>query len=771
MGVVLALSHIISYLYWNFHILHFQSQKILWPFSFWKGVSQYQTELEALWIILAFLTIAAFTFIPHAVVGWILLTLTFLFKESLYFTDLSYSENSQYILTLLHIIYLFLPNKRTTIKFFIPLIFLNQALLKWNPQWLSGEFFMETLSLPQNISHPLSVLILVLESLVPWGLLLRSRKLFVIALLTTASILFLSPYTEFYIIITLLILTYYLFDRMETASSQSISFKKYFGPVPHPTWTLLHLGLYVTLQLIPWVVYKNPTGKFNGFLFALEPGSIEEEQDCTSTLVASHASKHQVISLFETPRHTCEIYKIYQLAKKQCLNEETQLFLNVQKQAPASPILVLVNESHFCDPQITFSIWAPNSWQINQEVSSSQIPIKPWQKAEVKESSTEEVKVQPRYSLQTDKNLNLNSTQNTVLFPSSEINSATLFLDKRDPATLHSTSGWAFKTLSPIEGAHLVQNKDYVFFQNKSHFYILDLIDGSPVFIDPLPPHSQKIFSHGAFYTFSYSSNNDPQSPPNLTHITKQDLDGKKLWTTQLENSRSPQHHLYIDPSFVIIETAKPSLEILKNQDGQRDQEITLESPLSTDVLRENSFLYYSLNNSKLYSYHLEKKEEIWNTELKTPAQLRPVVFPEQNRIVVLTQSDYLQIFNLRTGESQWRIRTFNENSISWLEPVRLSNALIQKYELPWRYKGYVAAALCGSSKICFFDPNGEKVVHRWSFGASQLLSPPQLFENQWQLFVLPKKKADSPSTGPEEGQDSSNGPHLWLYSTPEKES
>ncbi|MBK8204944.1 MAG: hypothetical protein IPK68_22450 [Bdellovibrionales bacterium] len=120
--------------------------------------------------VLAVLAAAIFLFTRLATLGWVLLCTLLLFKSILYIQDLRLSHNVHYLLFVLNLCFLFVPNKANLLRWMIVSYYVASGLLKLSPNWLTGRWFADQMHLPIKLGEWVSAVTVLVEMLAPVAL-------------------------------------------------------------------------------------------------------------------------------------------------------------------------------------------------------------------------------------------------------------------------------------------------------------------------------------------------------------------------------------------------------------------------------------------------------------------------------------------------------------------------------------------------------------------------------------------------------------------------
>ena len=189
-GAILAALNTLSFLHWTLNlplrrILRADGLHVCWPFlqdCEWMRWLNDPGLANALWVWLALSLVAAALFAKPSTTkwGWALLVVALILKQWMIFGDYRLRTNQHYMALWATAGFLLIPGRRRVLPYLIIFFYVWAALLKFSPEWLSGNWTYghTPLGMPESWMPAASVYVLVLELVVIWGLLSRRAWLF-----------------------------------------------------------------------------------------------------------------------------------------------------------------------------------------------------------------------------------------------------------------------------------------------------------------------------------------------------------------------------------------------------------------------------------------------------------------------------------------------------------------------------------------------------------------------------------------------------------------
>ena len=261
---LLTVAWMIQYRVWQ--LLARGSPVICWPMlpgcDPWRVLSPLQIQL--LMGLSALLAIAAgAAFLRRKTASWWLLALNQLFQVAIIAQDFQLRRNQHYMLTLVVLATLLLPEPKRAVRYLIVLFYVAAGTLKLNREWLTGA----ALYGPVPVSGwPLQVAcgyVVLLELVLIWGLLSTHKRIFQAVLIQVALFELASlPIVGFFYPV-LMVLMLGLFWTARDESERPLRF------FPESLATQLFLLVFALLQVVPHLFPGDTAITGEGRLFAL----------------------------------------------------------------------------------------------------------------------------------------------------------------------------------------------------------------------------------------------------------------------------------------------------------------------------------------------------------------------------------------------------------------------------------------------------------------------------------------------------------------------
>lgn len=184
-GVALALLHLASFFFWRESFLDRMRNPLdflCWPFFPACGVTrslpfEFWRIFFVLYGLLSLVTAAFFWARRVPAAWWCLFGLT-LVKWLFQILDYRGMGNYHLMFSLVSIVYLFLPDKISSLRFLVILFYLASGIQKFNVEWLSGALLENSLLIRSQVVLWLGTsAVLFLEMIVVWFLLAKSTWL------------------------------------------------------------------------------------------------------------------------------------------------------------------------------------------------------------------------------------------------------------------------------------------------------------------------------------------------------------------------------------------------------------------------------------------------------------------------------------------------------------------------------------------------------------------------------------------------------------------
>lgn len=377
-GIALSLLHVLCFLNWD---LQQQLTKILdpargsavcWPFfedcHDWRVFSEATIE-RVLWIYLGFALLTAMLFIRRKTVpaGWWVLIALNVFKTVLFFQDYRLRLNQHYMMYWVTLAFLFAPYKRSVIPYLVAAFYFWSGTLKFTPDWISGNtlYGLKPLGVPQSLIPASCIYVIFLELVVVFGLLVRNRWIFWIAMLQFVAF-HISSWTVvgfFYPSLMFGILTIFILTR--------------YLPDPDPADKRLSklaiisvVAVFSLFQVVPYLFPGDRSITGEGRMFALH--MFDTPPECSSWAVVHEPNGNEQKIPLEVPylptRINCDPIVYFSLANALCdrLSNPNQpasidVYLRTRRYGEENYHRV-IEQPEFCASDLHYDIWRSNSW-------------------------------------------------------------------------------------------------------------------------------------------------------------------------------------------------------------------------------------------------------------------------------------------------------------------------------------------------------------------------------------------------------------------------
>lgn len=377
LGVLLSLTNIFTYLYWQywFSPVFSAESKTAWPFFYPiadlitlpSGMLQFLMAL-----FLFFSTLAALGMFSARLlaVGWTSLVLSFVLKIVIYTQDYNLLSNTQNLLIVLHLAFIFFPQKKWTVHSIIILYLVNLGLLKLNGSWLSGDILKWHLPSPEPTRHFLATMSFLVEMIAPFGLLFRNWQIKVasILLLFADSIFIGTFYNQFDAVILSTLLLSFVFQQIDAMRRyDDVIYQTYIRPEPTFFWLPIFIVVYLGLQLGPRWLYPNAHQRYEGLLFSTV--NLKNHQLCEVHGFESNSATIKEINI-NADTNNCDFYQLFHQLKNQCkkISDSSKLEVYIKANDLYNKLAKQVNSKDFCNSNIKFSALGNNTWITTQKI-------------------------------------------------------------------------------------------------------------------------------------------------------------------------------------------------------------------------------------------------------------------------------------------------------------------------------------------------------------------------------------------------------------------
>jgi hypothetical protein len=384
-GAAISLLNSVAALFWLTtqpvaQILGPQSPVVCWPFlescAGWRVLGS--DAIVAVVLVLFGLGVtAALLFTQARLTGWAYGTLAaaFTLKTALLLQDYRLVLNQHYMAAWVMLPFLFIPEKRRTLKVLIVAFYFWAGLLKLNPEWMSGAalYGLRPFGMPAAYIPAACAYVVIMELGIAPALLARRAWLFWPAFAQVLLFHLGSFWVVgfFYPILMFLILSIYVLDRAWPPAVRASA----HGALPtrrpvRRSATAGVLAAFCACQLVPRALTAHPSVTGEGRLLALNmfDAPLLCRASATHRNVDGSARVEMLRAPFLQPRLACDPVVYFELAKRRCAAtpadstaSDFDLLLETKQVGPAPPTTV-VSVKSFCAANLSYSIWRHNAW-------------------------------------------------------------------------------------------------------------------------------------------------------------------------------------------------------------------------------------------------------------------------------------------------------------------------------------------------------------------------------------------------------------------------
>ncbi len=256
--------------------------------------------------------------------GFYLMVAGMLCGMSMYFQDLRLSSNEGYFIFFMTFAFLFIPSKHRCMRFLIVSFFAARGLSQASPEWLSGNWYREHLTIPVKLAEWFAALSLLVQMIGSVALLFRDARYF----WTGWLLLFFFECTHLYmgeLLATstgLGVLLYIVFDEFEVRKQErEYIYQSFIRPEPSFVLGGILLVLFWTAQLTPFIGLTRGSPVKNVLdIWALHPEAAQE--DCEQRTFAVYKKRIEQIDvqpqMSRQPAMQCNVYMRFLDLKAMC---------------------------------------------------------------------------------------------------------------------------------------------------------------------------------------------------------------------------------------------------------------------------------------------------------------------------------------------------------------------------------------------------------------------------------------------------------------------
>lgn len=299
-GAFLALTHVLTFLYWNNGDFFITSQSAInteplcFPFfpdcDLWRSALSAQTWLIVLCLYLFISLITVYLFLSKHTLAWAFAFLAFLsfFKLGLHLSNYNFMGNYHYMIYFVSFAYLFVPYKKITIKYLIVAFYVAAGCLKINIDWLSGAALIAPAFIQGKLLSISLFYVILLELILVFGLLSKNKWIRWITLGQLAAFHLFSWHIVgfYYPTVMFCLLSVYFIDEyftfVENRLAPDLLGDLIFGRQPKIIYGVLFF--FAFLQAVPFLSSADPS--LSGAPRLTSLNMFDSKTQCQSLLVA-----------------------------------------------------------------------------------------------------------------------------------------------------------------------------------------------------------------------------------------------------------------------------------------------------------------------------------------------------------------------------------------------------------------------------------------------------------------------------------------------------
>lgn len=303
-GGLLALTHVLSAYFWMDRSLDLVvkgrdiSTPLCWPIAPFCNSLRFTDTIGAAHFLELYSLLgicgAALFFLGK--IRWGYIVLIFLLLLKVFFTSLSYGlmGNYHYMSFFVQIAFLFFPQKKTLIPFFVGIFYWGAGILKFDPEWLSGVALITPSFLPAQLQHVSLIYAVILECIFVFGLFSRNKWIragtllqFVLFHIFSWHIVgYFYPLTMFLVLGLFILIPFYKED-WDAFIDKSLWNK---------TSTVVMCILLILLQVVPTFISKDPATSGTPRILSLN--MLDAKIECETLLIRHQPNAEETYDPF-----------------------------------------------------------------------------------------------------------------------------------------------------------------------------------------------------------------------------------------------------------------------------------------------------------------------------------------------------------------------------------------------------------------------------------------------------------------------------------------
>lgn len=307
-GFFLSLTHLWTFLYWkrnDFFIANqtaINAEPLCFPFfpncDLWRASISATSWTVILYSYLALALLTSFLFLKQRFISWAFVSFILLsfFKLVLHLSNYNFMGNYHYMIHIVSLLFLALPNKSQNIKYLIVAFYIAAGFLKINFDWLSGAAMIAPTILTGKVLSLSLYYVVLLELVVVFGLLHPATWIRRISLLQFILFHIFSWHVVgfYYPMVMFSLLSLFALDEFYfwKNGQKAPNLLKSLTTFKSPTNTYIFLSLFIFLQVIPFLLTADPS--LSGVARLSSLNMFDSKTTCQTVLIAHRqgASTH-----------------------------------------------------------------------------------------------------------------------------------------------------------------------------------------------------------------------------------------------------------------------------------------------------------------------------------------------------------------------------------------------------------------------------------------------------------------------------------------------